>query len=89
MTGLVLDTSENVTVADVIKQQLPSSGTQVMTSPPNITDHQVGLVFMDTFPSTICKKEIKQSDVEVKRVKNRLLEIVRNRFGLENKLWLN
>ena len=36
----------------------------------------------------ICKKEVRQTEVKVMRLKSRLLEMVKTKFGLENNLWL-
>ena len=61
-------------------------------TPATITVDKVGLgsimeeiedvVVMDDLPSPICMKEVRQAEVEVMRMKSRLLEIVKTKFGL-------
>ena len=95
----LLDTSVDDPVAEVTEQQMQSSTTLATTSPPTVTVDQEGLgsimaeieevVVMDRLPSPICKKEVRQTEVEVERMKNRVLEIVKSKVGLENNIWLN
>jgi hypothetical protein len=51
-------------------------------------EKQVVVVGHCELPSPIFKKEIRWSEVKVKRVKNMLLKMVMSMVGLENNLWL-
>jgi hypothetical protein len=97
----LLDTSQDDAVAEGSEQLLLSSATPEMINPAipaTITSNQEGLgsimeeieevVVKYDLPSPICKKEVRWSEVEVMRMKSRLLEMVKAKFGSENNLWI-
>ena len=97
----LLDTSQDDAMVEGTEQQLPTSATPEMISaatPATITVDQDGLrsiieeieeeVVKNDLPSPICKREVTQAEVEVMRMKSRLLEMVKAKFGSENNLWI-
>ena len=94
----LLDTSQDDAVAEGTEQQLLSSASPEMISPATITVDQEGLgsimeeidevVVMDDLPSPICKKEVRQSEVKISEMKHRLVEMIKDKFVVEDNLWL-
>ena len=77
----LLDTSQNDIVAEGTEEQLLTSAAPEMFSPATpatIKVDQEGLgSIMDELPSHIRKMEVRQTEVEVMRMKSRLLEMVK------------
>ena len=86
----LLDTSQNDIVAEGTEEQLLTSAAPEMFSPATPATIKVGqeglgsimeeieeVVVMDELPSPICKMEVRQKEVEVMRMKSRLLEMVK------------
>ena len=86
----LLDTSQNDIVAEGTEEQLLTSAAPEMFSPATPATIKVGqeglgsimeeieeVVVMDELPSPIRKMEVRQTEVEVMRMKSRLLEMVK------------
>ena len=94
----LLDTSQDEAVAEGTEQQATSSAAPERINTATIMVDQGGLgsimeeieevVVMDDLPSPICKKEVRQSEVEMTEIKHKLMEMVKAKFGLEDNLWL-
>merc|ERR1719318_2047580 len=95
----LLDTSQDDAVVEGTEQQLLSSTSTEMISPAIITVDHEGLgsimeeieevVVLDDLPSPICKKEVRKSEVKMSEMKHKLVEIVKDKFVLEDYLWLS